>query len=673
MRIQTIAVVGAGNMGSGIAQKYAAEGMRVLLADTDQARADAGQRRIADVLAQGVERRLFASSDAEATLGRVTAVSDLERLRDADLVIEAVFEDLAVKTALFKRLAAVCRPNALLASNTSSFLIRDLAEHVPCPERVLGLHYFYHPAKNRLVEVIGHAGTASDALRTVWRLQESVGKTPIASQDAPGFVVNRFFVPWLNEAVRLVADGHALGTIEATAKQVFGIAMGPFELMNVTGPAITLHAANSLGQSLGRFYTADARIAALVASGKPWALEAGADVNAAVADRLLGVVCHVALQLVSEGVGTPEAVDLGARVGLRWPKGPFELMNDMGLARAAALCRAISERYDLPVPERLRQQQRTGKPFASQRVRLDLHASTAHITIDRPDQLNALDPDTVAQLDACFAEAETRSDVRSIVIGGSGKAFVAGADVKFFVDRIRAQRIDEIVAFAARGQRLFRRIEQCPKRVLCRLHGMALGGGAELALACHGVVATPKATLALPETGIGIYPGLGGTQRLTRRLGKGLARYLIFTGRTLDAAALQQLNLAWRVVNFDALDETLAVAALEAPVQQAAPSVLPQELQAPAAYLAGAEIAALVAGRAQPPTELSELLGSLRKKSPHALMQVETLTAFAEHGDLEAGLQQETEGLHALFAHHDALEGMSALLERRRPQFQRVS
>ena len=175
-------------------------------------------------------------SRAAAIRGRIRGTTRDEDLAEADLVVEAVFEDLAVKKAVFARLDRACRAETILATNTSSFAVAELAAGTPHPERVLGLHYFYHPAKNRLVEVVAGPATHERHLHRAWALQETLGKTPIRSRDAKGFIVNRFFSPWLNEAVRLLEEGVAdVATIDAAARKAFGIGMGPFELMNVTG------------------------------------------------------------------------------------------------------------------------------------------------------------------------------------------------------------------------------------------------------------------------------------------------------------------------------------------------------------------------------------------------------------------------------------------------------
>ena len=185
-----------------------------------------------------------------------------------------MFEDLRREERRLRRLDEVCRPDAILATNTSSFSVTELAAQTTRPERVLGLHYFFHPAKNRLVEVVpGKRHRPRSCCASAWRLQEALGKTPIASTDSYGFIVNRFFLPWLNEAVRMLEEGVAdIATIDEAAKKAFGIGMGPFELMNVTGVPIALHAATTLGRAFGPSYAPPARLRAQAQSGTDWDL-----------------------------------------------------------------------------------------------------------------------------------------------------------------------------------------------------------------------------------------------------------------------------------------------------------------------------------------------------------------------------------------------------------------
>jgi enoyl-CoA hydratase/3-hydroxyacyl-CoA dehydrogenase len=221
---RTLAVVGAGNMGSGIAQKMATEGYDVVLVDVDDAKVARGVESIRRTVAEGIARGVFSKDAAASILARIRPSTRFADLSDADLVIEAVFEDLDVKREVFGQLDRVCGADAILATNTSSFAVSDIAASTQWPERVIGLHYFYHPAKNRLVEVVAGPRSASWAVASAWALQEAIGKTPIRSRDSCGFIVNRFFSPWLNEAARLLEDGVAnIATIDAAAKWGFGM------------------------------------------------------------------------------------------------------------------------------------------------------------------------------------------------------------------------------------------------------------------------------------------------------------------------------------------------------------------------------------------------------------------------------------------------------------------
>ncbi|MBI6545261.1 MAG: 3-hydroxyacyl-CoA dehydrogenase/enoyl-CoA hydratase family protein, partial [Cyanobacteria bacterium NC_groundwater_1444_Ag_S-0.65um_54_12] len=348
-----VGVVGAGNMGSGIAQKIAQEGFRVILCDNAEAPLARGMERVRSLLDEGVARGAISPEQRTATTARLTPTVDLAALKDCQLVIEAVFEDLAIKKDLLRSLEQIVAPTAILATNTSSFQVDELANALAHPERFIGLHFFYHPVKNRLVEVVAGPRSELALVKAAWDFMVAIGKTPIATKDTPGFCVNRFFVPWLNEAVRLLDEKVApLGAIETVAKEAFAIGMGPFELMNVTGVPIAYHAAASLATGLSEFYQPAARLTAQFQSGQTWEITdaAGDQPRALIAERLLAVVWTIACQIVETGIASLEDVDRGAKIGLRWRFGPFELMNRMGIGKALAMVEQLVKQYPaLPV------------------------------------------------------------------------------------------------------------------------------------------------------------------------------------------------------------------------------------------------------------------------------------------------------------------------------------
>ncbi len=670
---ERLAVVGAGNMGSGIAQKMATEGFAVTLVDLDDDKVARGLSIIKKTLEDGVARGIFAAADVPAILGRVTATSRFGDLAGVDLVVEAVFENLEIKKDVFRRLDEVCRRDTILATNTSSYAVTDLAAATKYPERVIGLHYFYHPAKNRLVEVVAGRATDAAAVRRAWRLQEALGKTPIASSDSYGFIVNRFFLPWLTEAIRMLEEGMATPiTIDEAAKKAFGIGMGPFELMNVTGVPIAFHAATTLGRAFGPLYESPARLRSQTESGQPWEIAGTPDESlfATVGDRLTAAACYVAAALVDEGVGTIEDTDIGARVGLRWRRGPFELMNHYGIGRARDLVAGFAARWNMPMPSTLDRQAATGRPFRFALVRSEETDGIATLTINRPDAMNAINEDVISQLEEAFSAAVANPAVKGIVIAGSGKAFIAGADIRYFVRHIEAGTIGTIAAFTRRAQALLRAFETSPKPVVARVHGLALGGGVELALACHAIVATPKASLAFPETGIGIYPGLGGTQRTPRRVGTGLAKWLVLSGQTVGAEEALAIGLVDRVVPYEQLDATIAEVIARGPSGGTRSIAVPESHRAIAEFFDANSVDALLSADTPPSdARVAKAVKRIASKAPIALRLAAELVDQSTTVPIEQGLELELSHLDEIFATQDAYEGLSSL-GRKAPVFQ---
>lgn len=672
--MKKFAVIGAGNMGSGIAQKIATEGYPVVLVDLDDEKVERGLKIIRDMLQQGVERRIFRPEKAEAILKNISGTSDWTELGDVDLVVEAVFEDLGVKRKVFERLSEVTKPTCILGTNTSSFLVKDIASAATNPERVVGLHYFFHPAKNRLVEVIGHEGTDRAAYAAAWAAQEAIGKTPIDSADAPGFVVNRYFVPWINESVRLLEEGVAdIATIDWAAKKAFRIGMGPFELMNVTGVPISMHAANTLGQDLHRFYLSAEALTEQVESGRgDWDLDGEVDESKydAIADRLFGVVFYVATQLIDEGVSSVEDTDIGARVGLRWSNGPIQMLNRFGGERARELAEAITSKWGLDMPKLLQAAPESGIPI--QLVASGTRGSMSTVWINRPDAMNALNPDVGGQLEAALNDAYAKG--KGVMLGGNGKAFIAGADIKFFVDHLRANTYDNIQNFAAHGHTILNGMASADVPVVARMQGLALGGGAEMALGCDWIVASSKAMIGFPETGIGIFPGMGGTQRLTRRVGAPLAKYLVYTGQFVDAKSAMKIGLIDAVTDFAGLDATCeSYAAQGKAPEREAPNTCPDESwQAIWDFFASYSVDQMLSGEAKTDGNpvLDKAVKTMGFKSYNALKLAENLINEGALLDLADALQCELRDLKAAFTHADGIEGLSSMIEGRRPEFQ---
>tara|TARA_B100000459_G_scaffold146022_1_gene111401 strand:+ start:2208 stop:4292 length:2085 start_codon:yes stop_codon:yes gene_type:complete len=688
--IQRVAIVGAGNMGSGIAQKTAQEEFDVQMVDREQQWVDRGQGIISNFLSEAVERRIFSPAQVEAIQGRITGVVGVENTaEDTDLVIEAVFEDFDIKTAVFNTLDKACGPNTILASNTSSLSVNALAEATGRADRFVGLHFFYHPAKNRLVEVIPAESSSSETIEKVVQYCKMLGKVVIVCADRPGFVVNRFFVPWLNEACLLLEEGVATAAqIDAAACKAFRIGLGPFGLMNLTGPPIALHSTDYLAEQLETpRYNGAQNLRDLIDANDQWSLEGDETYSeeqyAAISERLYGVVFGVAAQIVDEGVCSMEDVDRGAKVGLRWARGPFELMNKVGVDASCKMAQSyanLAAESDPArawnVPEFFVQQ--GNEPWSFSTVDTSVEDGIATVTINRPEAMNALNETVISQLGAALDEVNANDSVHTIVLDGAGKAFVAGADVKFFVDKIRADAIPDIVDFTTNGHVVLDKLESSSKTTVALTTGLALGGGLELALACDYRIGTRRTQFRFPETSIGIYPGLGGSQRPARICGVPAARWAVLAGNFMDASTAADLGLLTHLVDVSGVNACVSELAKSGKPDNKYPGqpARPDSVVATFArtFYADENMSDLMAGICPSGFDaedknISRQLKSLSRAAPHGLLMASNLIDESLKTDLAQGLQLELDGLTEIFSTADSLEGLSALIEGRRPTY----
>jgi 3-hydroxybutyryl-CoA dehydrogenase len=254
MAIERVFVAGAGLMGHGIAQVHAAIGKHVTLYEPDLSRATAGRERIAGNLDRAVAKGKLDTNDRDTIVGRVMATDDLELVRSADLVIEAVFEDTALKKALWGDLDERAPDSTLFASNTSSISIDELAEAVSPDRRArfVGMHFFSPVPVMPLVELIRGSATTDATETAIRELTEELGKKLIVSADRPGFIVNRILMPMLAEAMRILEEGSATADdIDAGAKVGLNHPMGPLELADFIGLDVTLNVMKVLHEGIG--------------------------------------------------------------------------------------------------------------------------------------------------------------------------------------------------------------------------------------------------------------------------------------------------------------------------------------------------------------------------------------------------------------------------------------
>jgi 3-hydroxybutyryl-CoA dehydrogenase len=252
VEISRVGVVGLGTMGAGIAQVCLQAGLEVVGREVAPELGERARERIDHYLSRGVEKERLTQDEKDAALGRLSLTTELESLAQCQLVIEAAFEDLAVKRELFSQLDRLVPPPAILATNTSALSVTEIADAANTPERVVGLHFFNPAPVLPLVEVVRTARSSDEAFDTAYAFAQRIGKEPVACNDTPGFVVNRILIPLLNDCVR-VLDEARVSPDDVDRAMRFGAnwPIGPCALIDLIGVDVHVHASEALHGALG--------------------------------------------------------------------------------------------------------------------------------------------------------------------------------------------------------------------------------------------------------------------------------------------------------------------------------------------------------------------------------------------------------------------------------------
>ena len=369
---RVIGVVGAGTMGSGIAQLAARSGARALLHDPLSEALERGAQRARDGLTREAAKGRLSAEEAGAATARIEPVDDLTALGDCELVIEAAPERIELKHELYARLSReIVNEECVLATNTSSLLVTAIAAGATHPERVVGMHFFNPPPIMRLLEVIAGEQSSERALALAHATGEAMGKTVIRAQDGPGFLVNRCNRPFGLEALRLLGEGVAdIETIDRIVRLEGGFRMGPFELMDLVGIDTGLEISISFFEQ--SFYEPRWRpspiTARYVAAGlhgrktgrgyydyshDPYRPPDPTDpptprVQPTPGGILERIVCQVINECafaLGEGIGTAADIDMGMVLGLNYPRGPLAWADEIGLDHVLAVLDSLWEEY----------------------------------------------------------------------------------------------------------------------------------------------------------------------------------------------------------------------------------------------------------------------------------------------------------------------------------------
>jgi enoyl-CoA hydratase / 3-hydroxyacyl-CoA dehydrogenase len=502
-----VVVVGAGTIGPDIGYylKSALPDLKLYLLDISQPALDRAMQRFTDYTEKAVARRKMSASEAEKVRTNVHFTTDYNVAREADWAIEAATEDLVLKRKIFTQLEARMRPDAWITSNTSSLPATRIFSDLKHKDRATVTHFFAPAWRNPVVEVIDTPALDRAVLEDLRWLFCQTGKVPVVTADVPCFMLDRIFDNWCNEAAHLL-DRASPAEIDSIAAEF--VHAGPFFVLNLAhGNPIIIETNTLQADEEGEHY----RPAEIFRTAGTWStvspgktVPVAPDTAAAIRDRLLGILISQSGDILDRAIGKPEDLELGCRLALGFKHGPLELMAKLGADVSRISKRLAEERPGLPLPKRAPPDYQDFYRF----VLVDDVRNVKVITIRRPEALNALHDELTDEILRVIGKSENNPALRGFVITGYGpRAFSAGADIGRFPKMLGDA--EAAAQYARDCSRLLLHIDRMRKPVVAALNGMALGGGLELALRCHGVVATRNASLQLPEITLGIVPGIG--------------------------------------------------------------------------------------------------------------------------------------------------------------------
>jgi enoyl-CoA hydratase/3-hydroxyacyl-CoA dehydrogenase len=648
--VDTITVLGAGTMGHGIAEVAALAGYTVKMRDIKEEFVQDGYDQIEWSLEKLAENERISEEEADAAIGNVTALVDMEAaMEDSDVVIEAVPENMDIKADVYEEVVEHAPDHTVFTSNTSSLSITDLSELTDRPERFCGMHFFNPPVRMELVEVIRGDHTDDEVLGLIEELATDLDKTPVrVRKDEPGFIVNSILVPLMNEACWIVEEGVAsIEEVDSTTKYGMGLPMGAFELGDQVGNDVTYHVLEYMHDVLGAAYepcpllertVEDEKLGKKTGEGfYDYEDGDGADfpadqVRDDVLDRLVAVLANETGKLIEKEVAPPEDIDEAVQLGAGFPNGPAKMCDEEGLDTAIETLESLQddapERY--AVSDGLRDAAEEGGFYGAEEesdevefenVRVEYPAEmVGQIVLDRPHQLNTVNPELLEEFGQAVDMLEADDEVRAILVTGAGdRAFSAGADAMSMAGSANAT---DAIELSRKGQETWGKLEDAPMPVVAAIDGFALGGGMELAACADMRIATERSELGQPEFNLGLLPGWGGTQRLKNLIGESRAKEIIFTADRFDAETMHDWGFVNRLTDKDDFEEDAV------------------------------ELAADLA--AGPPLAME-----YTKKAMHA-----------GRDDIDAGLETEAFAFGHLIETDDLMEGVTKLQSDEDPQFE---
>ncbi len=648
--IKHVAVIGAGDMGHGIAEVALMTGYTVSMYDIADEFVEKGKGRIDWSLQKLAEKARISEGDHKKFMGNLTTTTNLEEaVKNADLCIEAAPEILDLKKEIFGNLDKFAPKHAILASNTSSMSIDEIGAATERPEKVAGLHYFNPPVMMQLIEITKGAKTSDETIKILGEFSKKAHKDPVVcTKDSPGFIANRVNAPamlWMY----LMYDNKEYDPAEVDrACMNMGMRMGIYELADFTGLDISYHLLNYFGDRLHKDYLPPTSLKNLVNDknlGKKtgsgiytWPEVGRPEIGDKAADfdlmNMMRIQINESAKVLEEGLTTAKEIDTAMKKGFNNPFGPIEMAETTDLKELTEFLDGLADKYgkeiyrahdwirDGSLPDRAKgvakEEKKSPYEFDNVIIEKDLENFVSTIYLNNPP-LNLISRGVLTDLSAAIDLLWDDIETRVIVLKGTANCFSAGVDLAGGIpDSPWAMK-----QFVRLGQRTFKKLRDIPKPVIAAIERYAYGGGLEVSMSCDLRYAKKSVKLGLTEVTLGLIPGWGGTQLMVRHLGVGKTMELILTGARIEAKRAFKMGVINGYFDDDDFDEEVY------------------------------KIAKQIATRC----------------SPIATGIVKQMVLAAEQIPLDVGLEMESYGSGLAFSTEDVQEGVMAFMQKRKPEF----
>ncbi len=650
---EEIAVIGAGTIGPDIAYylKSALPAIKLYLVDVVEEPLKNAEKRLSAYAKKAVDKKKMKEDKAKAVLENIIYTMDYDQIKNCDLVIEAATESIPLKQKIFDSIEKAVSEDTIITSNTSSIPADRIFSKMKKPERTTITHFFAPAWRSLPVEVVTWQGASQDTVDYLCWFFASTGKAPIMTDNAICFMLDRIFDNWCNEAVFLLESASASQVDKVVEEFVFA---GPFFVLNMANGNPIIIETNTLQMEEGSHY----RPAPILSSVDRWLthrpgakIEVPGNIKDTIRDRMLGIFFSQSFDIIDRGIGTKEDLNFGCQIALGFRKGPLDVMQDLGEAEVSRIMKKFKE-------------ERPGFPQAKEsfsfyqdfkrHVLVDEMDGVIIITIRRPQAMNALSDDITNEILAVLKDNKDNPSVKGFVITGYGNAaFSAGADIGKFPKMLGDSDASVQYAKDCAGVQLF--MDQMDKPIVAAINGMALGGGLEVAIRCHSLIATKNALIQFPEITLGILPGIGGCIVPYRRWPDGAALFneMICFGRPIKAKEAADIGMVTRIV--DDYSELIKAAVEEV-----------KNLQGKVKRISDAKV------DIPEITIPDEPMAGKQPLSKEAVSIVlKTVKDGAAADSFAEALEIGYKGFGEIACTDAAKEGISAFLEKRKPEFKK--